>query len=436
MAKEEEYKGGENFDLRKILVMGRSRTLDERVKFFDAFLESLHSKQEMLCMRCITSAADREVLVIDPHTGQERTMIMFGSNNYLGLANHPYVLERAALAIRMYGAGIGGPPLLNGYTALHQELEQRLAALKGTEDAMIFPSGYGANVGLVTGLMGADDVVLYDVYSHASFCDGLKMAGVNAMLFPHNDLRALRKLLERHASAQHRDLYVGVEGVYSMDGDLAPLDRLLSLCASYGARLIVDDAHGTGVMGPTGRGTGEHFGVEGKVPITMGTFSKAFAVTGGFVAASRSIINYLRFFARSYMFSASLSPVTIATVLAGLDVIEREPERLLTLRNNVEYLAANLRALGFNISPQAAIVPLRVPVGMDIRQASFEFHKRGIFVNSIEYPAVPVSQQRFRVSVMTVHTKEDLNRLLTAVEEVWAECGYPLCHTASEPLAA
>jgi glycine C-acetyltransferase len=436
MVEQETYKGGENFDLRKILVMGRSRTLDERVTFFETFLQSLHSKQEMLCMRCVTSAADREVRVVDPRTGQERTMIMFGSNNYLGLANHPYVRERAESAIRTYGAGIGGPPLLNGYTVLHHELEERLAALKGTEDAMIFSSGYGANVGLVTGLMNSGDLVLYDIFSHASFCDGLKMAGVNASHFPHNDLQALRRLLERHAADQHRDLYVGVEGVYSMDGDLAPLDQLLPLCASYGATLIVDDAHGTGVMGQTGRGTAEHFGVEGEVPITMGTFSKAFAVTGGFVAASRPIVNYLRFFARAYMFSASLSPVTIATVLAGMDVIEREPERLRKLRDNLEYLVANLRALGFNCSPQAAIIPLRVPVGMDVRQASYEFHKRGIFVNSIEYPAVPVSQQRFRISVMAIHTKEDMNRLLTSVEEVWAECGYPLCHTVDQSLAA
>ncbi len=413
------YKGGENFDLRQILLRGRALRLQEKTELFGSFLKELESSQENLCMRVITSPANHTVTVVDPYNRKSKEMIMFGSNNYLGLADHPYVLEKAQQAIREYGVGVGVPPLLNGYTGLHRELEQRLAAFKGTEDALIFSSGYGANVGLVTGLMNPDDSVFYDDYSHASFCDGIKMSGVQSYRFSHNNIERLKKMLENRSNKT--DTFVGVEGVYSMDGDLAPLDVLIPLCKSYGALLIVDDAHGTGVMGETGRGTAEHFGIEGKVDVTMGTFSKVFAVTGGFVAASKPIIDYLRYFARSYMFSASLPPVVIASVIAGLDVIEKEPQLLTALRENVRYTTDGLHKIGFEVHPQAAIIPLRVPVGMNIRSMARKFHERGIFINSIEYPAVPVSQQRFRISMMATHTKEDIDKLLTAVEEVWSE---------------
>ncbi len=421
MSVNESYTGGENFDLRQILLKGRNLRLKERADFFGSFINNLVENRQVLSMRCVTSAADREVDLIDPFTGDRKTMLMFGSNNYLGFANHPYVLERAESALKEYGVGIGGPPLLNGYTRLHRELEERLAALKGAEDAVIFSSGYGANVGLVTGLMNAGDTVLCDAYSHASFCDGIKMAGLRAQRFPHNRIDRLQRLLESRKSNANNDTFVGVEGVYSMDGDLAPLDVLVPLCKSKGAILVVDDAHGTGVMGATGRGTAEHFHVEGQVDVSMGTFSKSFAVSGGFVAASKPIVNYLRYFARSHMFSASLPPVIIASVLAGIELIEREPWLRTALRENVQYTAHGLRKLGFPVNPQSGIIALGVPVGMNIRNVAYQFHQRGIFINSIEYPAVPVAQQRFRISLMATHTKEDIDKLLSAIEEVWEE---------------
>jgi len=196
---------------------------------------------------------------------------------------------------------------------------------------------------------------------------------------------------------------------------------VIPLCRSHNAVLVVDDAHGTGVMGASGRGTAEHFGLDGQVDVTMGTFSKSFAVTGGFVAASKPIVDYLRYFAHSYMFSASLPPSIIATVLAGLDVMEREPDLLLNLRKNVEYATRGLQCMGFDVHPQAAIIPLRIPVNMNIRRAAYRFHELGIFVNSVEYPAVPLPQQRFRISLMASHTKQDIDRLLSAVKTVWAE---------------
>jgi glycine C-acetyltransferase len=421
MQSNEEYSGGENFCLHQILLKGRNLKLKERAASVQAFVDRLYEHREQFHMRLVMSPSDREVLVMDPYTHQPRSMRMFGSNDYLGLANHPEVIAAASCALREYGAGIGGPPLFNGYTALHRQFEERLALLKGTEDALIFSSGYAANVGLATGLFNATDVVLYDAYSHASFIDGIKMSGVSAAQFPHNDIESLGRLIATHRRKARGDIFVGVEGVYSMDGDLAPLDEIVQLCRASGAILLVDDAHGTGVMGATGKGTAEHFNIEGQVDITMGTFSKTFAVSGGFIAATKPIVSVLRFFARSYMFSASLPPVGVATVLAGLDVLERHPHLVVRLRENVRYTAQRLRELGFDVNPQAAIISLRVPEWMNIRQAAYKFHERGIFVNSVEFPAVPLAQQRFRISLMATHTHNDIDRLLSVVAAVWAE---------------
>ncbi|MCK5456239.1 MAG: pyridoxal phosphate-dependent aminotransferase family protein, partial [Melioribacteraceae bacterium] len=324
MNSENTYNGGENFDLRKLFVKCRRDNLNDKVSFFNSFIQELSAKHELQHLRCVTSAADREVIVEDNYTKIKNKMLMFGSNNYLGLANHPYVKRKTEEAIERYGVGVGGPPLLNGYTDLHRELEERLAAFKGTEDAMIFSSGYGANVGLITALANNNSKLIYDSYSHASLIDGIKMSGINSEQFEHNNMQRLKELLDNSKSDDSHDVFVAVEGVYSMDGDTSPLDEVVKLCRSHNAILILDDAHGTGTMGLNGCGTAEHYGVKDQVDITMGTFSKTFAVTGGFIAASKPIINYLRFFARSYMFSASLSPITIASVLAGLDVIEQD----------------------------------------------------------------------------------------------------------------
>ena len=416
-----DYKGGENFDLRDILLKGRKMSFRKKLDFFSEFIKGLTTRNEMQHMRCITSSADRLVDVIDSYTGHVKPMLMFGSNNYLGLANHPYVKEYVTGIINKFGVGIGGPPLLNGYTILHKELEERLAALKGCEDALIFSSGYGANVGLITALLNNNDLVIYDKYSHASFTDGLKMSGAQGINFSHNDVEELEKCLTRLEADTNRNIFVGVEGVYSMDGDIAPLDKIGPMCKSNNAILILDDAHGTGVMGKNGRGTAEHFGMEGEVDISMGTFSKTFAASGGFVAASKPVINYLRFFARSYMFSASAPPTVIASILAGLDVLENEKELFDRLRLNIDYTAKRLSELGFESNSVTPIFPLKVPDGMNIREAAFKFHQRGIFLNSIEYPAVPVSQQRFRISLMATHTREDIDKLMTAIEEIWDE---------------
>jgi glycine C-acetyltransferase len=288
---------------------------------------------------------------------------------------------------------------------------------------LIFSSGYGANVGLVSALANGNDLILYDSNSHASLYDGIKMSGANSRSFNHNDMKDLNELLKQ--SQAYKDKFIGIEGVYSMDGDTAPLDKVIKLARANDAYVILDDAHGTGVMGKNGRGTAEYYNVEDKIDLTMGTFSKTFAVTGGFITSSKSIINYLRFFARSYMFSASLPPAIAAAVLAGLDVIKNEPELLTELKANIVYTKNALNQLGININSQTGIIPLKVPVGMNIRKASYEFDEHGIFLNSIEYPAVPISQQRFRISLMATHTKQDIDKLISVVERVWKKYSDP-----------
>lgn len=419
MSEKQEYLGGENFDLQDILLRGRRMLLTDKVNFFEGFLENLYENKQMLHLRCISSPSDREVDVYDEYLGITRKMLMFGSNNYLGFANHPYIKEYVKDIIEKYGIGIGGPPLLNGYTKIHRELEERLSSLKGAEDCLIFSSGYGANVGLVSALVGPDDYVVYDQYSHASFHDGLKMCNARGIHFLHNDIENLKVKLDNAKRTNPRNIYVGIEGVYSMDGDIAPLDEIIEVCKQYDAVLLVDDAHGTGTIGSHGGGIGDYFGLESEIDVMMGTFSKTFAVTGGFISAPKPIIDYLRFFARSYMFSASISPVTIASVLAGLDLLENDSSILNSLRSNVKYASSLLNKIGFKVSSETPIIPLRVPIEMNIREVAYKFHKRGIFINSIEYPAVPASQQRFRISITANHTKEDINRLVEVVEEIW-----------------
>ena len=335
---------------------------------------------------------------------------MLGSNNYLGLADEPELIEAAVAATRVYGVGCGGPPLLNGTTSLHRELEERLADFKNCESAMLFSSGYAANVGWLTGLMRRGDILVYDEQSHASLIDGIQLGRVRSTPFSHNDIDDLKLRLthvrRRDAGA---NVVVAVEGVYSMDGDIAPLPAIKEVCDDFGAWLSVDDAHGTGVLGASGRGTAEHFGMEGGAEVTMGTFSKVFATTGGFIAGSKDLVDTLRFFSRPYMFSASLAIPVVASVIAGIDYIAAHPERPRRLRDNVEYLSTALRKIGFRVQPQTAIIPIMLPEAVSVAEVVAALYADGVFVNGVEFPAVPRDQSRLRLSVMATLTTEHLD---------------------------
>ena len=422
MSNKQDGENGENFTLHQFFDQGW-QSFATKFAQFAPYARGL--AQDGAVMREVSGPAGRRVPVHNPVTGKTSDVLMFGSNNYLGLANEPYVVDKTIEAVRRYGVGCGGPPLLNGMTSLHRELEQRLARWKGCEDAMIFSSGYAANVGWVTGLMGPGDVLIYDVQNHASLYDGIKLGRTRSLPFAHNDVDDLRKkLMQVRWQRAHTNVVVCVEGVYSMDGDIAPLPAIRKLCDKYGALLAVDEAHATGVVGATGKGTSEHFGMHGGIDLVMGTFSKTFAVTGAYCAGPREMIDYLRFFARSYMFSATLPPPVVASVLAGMDVMEQHPERLRHLRANVEYLVRGLRAAGFAIDCTTAIIPIMVPQHLSIPKVVSRLHDEGLFVNGIEYPAVPKDRQRLRLSVMATMTCEDLDFAIATLSRVGNEMGF------------
>ncbi|WP_051407528.1 pyridoxal phosphate-dependent aminotransferase family protein [Nocardia sp. CNY236] len=414
---------GENFSLEHYLDPA-AHTFEQRFVDFRPYTE--HARGSGFVLREVAGPSGAVVPVRDPGSGEIRDLIMLGSNNYLGLGNEPEITEAAVAAIREYGTGHGGPPLLNGTTTLHRQLEQRLAEAKGCESALLFSSGYAANVGWVTGLLRKGDVLIYDEQSHASLYDGIQLGRVRSMAFAHNDLRHLRhRLMQVRWRNPGANVVVAVEGVYSMDGDIAPLPEIRALCDAFGAWLAVDDAHGTGVLGEHGHGTAEHFGLgPGSVEVFMGTFSKSFAGTGGFVAGSKDMVDTLRFFARSYMFSAALTPPVVAAVLAGLDFITEHPERVRALHDNVGYFVRGLRAMGFAVDPQTAIIPILVPERLAVAEVVNALHREGVFVNGVEFPAVPRDQQRLRVSVMATLAQEQLDRALEAIGTVARRFGF------------
>lgn len=397
--------------------------LAQRLTAFAGALAHTREQGGVLTMREIRSSAGPTVQVADPASGALRELVMLGSNNYLGLTTHPTVLAAVQEALERYGAGCGGPPLLNGTTALHRRLEAELAALKGADDALLFSSGYAANLGWLSALLGPKDLLIYDELSHASLYDAMKLARCKARFFAHNDMGSLTARLE-HARAQEPDMtiVVSVEGVYSMDGDLAPLREIRALCDRYGAWLMVDDAHGTGVMGESGAGTAEHFGVP--VEIALGTFSKTFGTAGAFVAGSRELVSYLRYFARSHMFSAALPHLVVATVLGGLAVLRAEPERRARLHANARHLAGRLAEAGLPVSHESAILPLLKPAGVDLRRMNARIHALGVFANTVEAPAVPPEAERLRLSVMATHTPEQLDFAASVIARAAREAGF------------
>lgn len=361
------------------------------------------------------SHSEDTVVVIE---GKER--IMMGSNNYLGLTHHPAVLAAAKSALERYGSGCTGSRFLNGTLDLHERLEAELAEFFGKEACVVFSTGYQANLGAISGLVGRGDVVVLDKLDHASIVDGAKMSHGETVRFNHGDLAGLERKLDRVPAGA--GVMVIVDGVYSMEGDVADLPALLKVCQRYGAALVVDDAHSVGVLGPNGEGTAAHFGVTDEVDLIVGTFSKSLASIGGFVAGSETVIHYLKHHARPLIFTAALPPANTAGVLAALDVMKREPERRVRLWENTKRLQAGLRQLGYDIGPTQTPI---VPVLIGPLEKTFMFWRRlydaGVFTNPVVPPAVPPSQCRLRTSLMATHTAEQIDRALDAFQQLGKE---------------
>jgi 8-amino-7-oxononanoate synthase len=360
------------------------------------------------------SESEDTVVVIE---GQKR--IMLGSNNYLGLTHHPKVLEAAHRALSRYGSGCTGSRFLNGTLDLHEQLEHALADFLGKESCLVFSTGYQANLGLISGLVGRGDVVYLDKLDHASIVDGAKMSYGDTERFNHGDLAGLDRKLER---GHGRPAMIVVDGVYSMEGDIADVPALVRIARKHNAALAVDDAHSIGVLGPTGDGTAAHFGMIDDVDIIAGTFSKSLASIGGFVAAPESVIHYLRHHSRPLMFTASLPPANTAGVLAALAVLQTEPERRERLWANTRRLHEGFRSLGFEIGPTETPI---VPVLIGPMEKTFVMWRKlfdaGVFTNPVAPPAVAASQCRLRTSVMATHTFAQVDYAIEAFAKIGRE---------------
>jgi 8-amino-7-oxononanoate synthase len=363
----------------------------------------------------IESSEDTEVVI----RGERK--IMVGSNNYLGLTHHPYVLERAREALYRYGTGCTGSRFLNGTLDLHGELEVRLAQLMGQEAALVFSTGYQTNLGVISTLVGRGSVAIHDKLNHASLVDASMLAGGEMARYPHADMDALRRLLETHAG---KGMLVVTDGIFSMEGDIAPLPAIAALAEEFGARVMVDDAHSVGVLGEHGGGTAQHFGMEEGVDLVMATFSKSFASIGGAIAGPADVVHYLKHHARTLIFSASMPPSAVATVLACLEVMEREPERRERLWDNAGYLRGGLQSLGFDTAESETPI---IPVSTGHMEHTFIFWKAlfdaGVFTNPVLPPAVPESACRLRTSVMATHTRDQLDQVLDAFARVGRHLG-------------
>ncbi len=365
--------------------------------------------------RRLESPQDPEVMV------NGKRVIMIGSNNYLGLTNHPRVKEAAIKAVEKYGSGCAGSRFLNGNLEIHEELEKKLAKFLRKEAALVFATGYQTNLGVISALVGRNDVAIIDMHDHASIMDGCRLSFGEVKKYRHNDMAALERALE---GTKGKDRLIIVDGVFSMEGDIADLPAIVNLAKAYGARIMLDDAHGVGVLGNGGRGTAEHFDLENEVDLIMGTHSKSLAAIGGFVAGPSDVISWIKHLARSMMFSASLPPSLVASVSTALDIIEEQPELRARLWRNTHKMLKGYKTLGYDTgTSETPIIPVFIKDTMKTYEMCRLLFENGVFVNAVISPAVPHGQELLRTSYMATHTEEQLDRVLAAFEKVGRQVG-------------
>lgn len=366
--------------------------------------------------RAISSEQDPEVII------NGRKVLMFGSNCYTGLVNHPKVKEAAIEAIKKYGTGCAGSPFLNGTLDIHKELEARLAAYVGKEDAMIYSTGFEVNLGVVSTLTGREDYILFDEQDHASIIDGRRLSFSQALKFKHNDMESLEAQLKKCDPDKVK--LIVTDGVFSMEGDVCNLPEIVRLAKQYNATVMVDEAHGIGVFGKGGRGVCDHFGLTDDVDLIMGTFSKSFASLGGFIATDKEITNYLRHHSRSYIFTASITPASTAAVMAALDIMESELEIQDHLWELTNFALDGFREMGCEIgNTSTPIIPLFVRDNNKTFAITHDLLEDGIFVNPVVSPAVAPHDTLIRFSLMSTHTKEQVETALEKIQKVFKKYG-------------
>lgn len=362
--------------------------------------------------RPISSEQNTEVMM------NGKKVLMFGSNSYMGLTNHPKVIEASVAATKKYGTGMAGSPFLNGTLDIHKELEARLADYVGKEDAMLYSTGFGTNLGVLSTLTGREDYIILDEQDHASIIDGRRLSFSTYLKYRHNDMDSLEAQLKRCDPDKVK--LIATDGVFSMEGDVANLPEIVRLAKQYNASVLVDEAHGIGVFGECGRGTCNHFGVTDDVDLIMGTFSKSFASIGGFIATDKVITNFLRHHSRAYIFTASLTPGATAAVGAALDIMLSEPERQQHLWDITHFALDNFRAMGCEIGHTSTpIIPLFIRDDYKTFQVTHDLLEEGVFVNPVVTPAVAPHDTLIRYSLMATHTKEQVERSLEAIQKVF-----------------
>ena len=377
--------------------------------------EGLRASGHYFFFRKLESPQDSEVVV------NGKRVIMAGSNNYLGLTNHPRVKEAAIKAIEKFGSGCAGSRFLNGNLEIHEELETKLARFFRKEAALVFATGYQTNLGTISALLGRNDVAILDKYDHASIIDGCRLSFGKVKKYRHNDMKDLERVLE---GTKDKGKLIIVDGVFSMEGDIADLPSIVKLAKTYDARVMVDDAHGIGVLGKGGRGTAEHFGLEDQVDLIMGTYSKSLAAIGGFVAGSRDVIDFIKHVGRSMIFSASLPPSLVASVSAALDIIDEQPQLRTQLWRNTHKMLKGYKDLGYDTgTSETPIIPIIIKDSIKIYQMCRLLFEHGVFVNPVVSPAVPPGRELLRTSYMATHTEEQLDRVLSAFEKVGKQLG-------------
>ena len=352
-----------------------------------------------------------------------REVINLASNNYLGLTTHPKLMEAGLAATRKYGVGSGAVRTISGTMSLHMELEERIARFKNVEACVVFQSGFAANAGTVSAILGPDDHIISDELNHASIIDGCRLSKAKIHVFPHKDVAAAERILQELTSVSSHKLLI-TDGVFSMDGDIGPLPGLVKAAETYGAIMMVDDAHASGVLGRNGRGTVDHFNVHGRVHVQVGTLSKAIGVLGGYVCGSRDLIQFLYHRARPFLFSTSHPPAVAASCLAAFDVLEEEPERIQNLWDNTKYFKQGLAAAGFNTGmSETPITPVMVGEAKAAHQLSASLFEEGVLATGIGFPTVPEGKARVRTIVTATHTRQELDRALDVFTRVGKRMG-------------